>query len=114
MRAGVQLLVTVPTAIILARLLTPEEFGIAAAATFFGQLSVRLSSSGMGSALVRLKELRPEHIWTVFTFNAAVTVLIVLGLVAAAPFVGAFYGHPEVGWLRLWGPLDDAAGAAES
>jgi O-antigen/teichoic acid export membrane protein len=99
LRASTNALITVPTTIILARTLTPEEFGIAAAAVFFAQLSARLSSGGMGNALVRIKDLRPEHISTVFTYNASVAALSIAALIAAAPFVGRFYGRPEVGWL---------------
>jgi PST family polysaccharide transporter len=48
---------------------------------------------------VRIKELRSEHIATVFTMNAAVTGVAVLALLGAAPFIGSFYGTPEVAWL---------------
>ena len=62
LRSGVQILVAIPTAVVLARLLSPSDFGIAAAAAFFGQLAGRLSNAGMGIALVRIKVLRQEHI----------------------------------------------------
>ena len=110
-RSGILMLVGIPTTIILARLLTPEEFGIAATATFFGQLSGRLSSSGMGSALVRVKVLRPEHISTVFTINAAATVFMVLGLVAISTSVAEFYGRSELRWVLRVVALNFAFGA---
>jgi teichuronic acid exporter len=111
LRAGAQALIAIPATVILARTLTPEEFGIAAAAMFFSQLASRLSSGGMGNALVRVKELRPEHISTVFTFNAAVSVVSVACLLAAAPFIGRFYGRPEIAALLPIVAIDFALGA---
>jgi O-antigen/teichoic acid export membrane protein len=92
-------IVGVPSTIILARLLSPADFGIAAAATFFGQLASKLSSGGFGMALVRLKELRSEHISTVFVINLAASLIGTVALVVAAPSIGRFYGAPEIGWI---------------
>ena len=58
-----------PTSIILARLLSPTEFGIAAIAYFFMALSARLTQFGLNASLVRVKELRPDHASTVFLVN---------------------------------------------
>src|SRR5687767_10638502 len=44
LRSAIYTVAVIPTTVILARLLSPSDFGIAAAATFFGQLAVRLSS----------------------------------------------------------------------
>jgi PST family polysaccharide transporter len=104
-------LIGFPTAMILARLLEPSDFGIAAAAMFFGQLAARLSSGGMGSALSRVKELRNEHISTVFVINFGFCVLVGLVLMAAAPFIGRFYGTPEVGWVMPLVALNFAVSA---
>ena len=69
LRSIVSMLVVIPTSMILARLLSPADFGIAAAATFFGQLAAKLSSGGMGVALVRVKTLDDDHISSVFVVN---------------------------------------------
>jgi PST family polysaccharide transporter len=114
LRAGFQTLLGIPTTVILARLLTPEEFGLAAAALFFGQLSSRLSAGGMGQALVRIKDLRDDHISTVFTINAGLTALLALALLIAAPAIGRFYGAPEVGWLIPVVAVTFAVGALSS
>jgi O-antigen/teichoic acid export membrane protein len=98
-RTGIYALVGIPTTIVLARLLSPADFGIAAAAVFFGELASRLSSGGLGVALVRTKELREDHISSVFVVNVVMSAVGALALVAAAPAIGRFYGAPEVGWL---------------
>jgi O-antigen/teichoic acid export membrane protein len=99
LRVGLQAVITIPSTIALARMLTPEEFGIAAAASFFGQLSARLASGGLGQVIVRQKDLRSDHISTVFTINAAITAILVILLLAGAPAIGRFYGRQEVAWL---------------
>lgn len=104
-------LVGVPATIALARLLSPEDFGIAAAATFFGQLAGRLSTSGLGLALVRVKDLREDHITTVFTVNVVMTAVGITVLLAAAPAIGAFYQSPEVGRVLPVVAINFALGA---
>jgi PST family polysaccharide transporter len=98
-RTAFYALVGIPTTIVLARLLSPADFGIAAAAVFFGELAGRLSSGGLGVALVRIKDLRDDHISSVFVINVVMSAVGSLALVAAAPAIGRFYGAPEVGWL---------------
>ncbi len=82
---------------ILARLLTPREFGIAAAAGFFTLLAGRLSALGFNAALVRAKVVLPTHLSTVFIVNLAVGVLTFSVLTAITPFVARFYDTPETG-----------------
>lgn len=84
-----------PTSMILARLLTPREFGIATAALFFIVLSSRLAELGFNAALVRAKVVTPVHLSTVFLVNMGVGTASCLVLTAVAPLVGRFYGVPE-------------------
>ena len=110
LRTGLIALIGIPTAIVLARLLSPADFGIAAAATFFGQLAGRLSSGGMGSALVRIKDLREDHISSIFVINVGLTALCAVSLVAGAPYIGRFYGTAEVGWVMPMVAINYALG----
>jgi O-antigen/teichoic acid export membrane protein len=96
-RESMTQLIAIPTAIILARLLTPEEFGITAAATFFTMMANRLTTLGLNAALIRIKVLRSEHTSSVFVLNLAMGVAVWLALTAAAPAIGAFYRSPETG-----------------
>ena len=57
LREGGNTLLLLPTSMILARLLTPREAGVAAAATFFMQLCARLTQFGFGASLVRNKHI---------------------------------------------------------
>jgi O-antigen/teichoic acid export membrane protein len=99
LRVGIFAFVTVPTTVVLARTLTPTQFGIAAGAIYFGQLASRLAGAGMGTALIRLKTLRPEHVSSVFVVNGIVSLSVSLLLLAAGPYIGAFFRNAEVGAL---------------
>lgn len=96
-RSGGQELLLFPGSMILARLLTPKEFGIAAAAGFFTVLAGRLSDLGFNAALVRSKVVLPIHLSTVFVVNVVVGIVSFLVLTALAPVVAAFYNTPETG-----------------
>jgi O-antigen/teichoic acid export membrane protein len=92
-------LVTLPATIILAQLLTPFDFGVAAVATFFGRLAARVSNAGMGSALVRVKVLRDEHVSSIFVVNLAITLAAATILLLAARPIATFYKAPAIAAL---------------
>lgn len=96
-RNAVRYVLLIPVAAIMARLLTPTEFGIAAAASFFLMLSGRVTELGLNASLVRIKQLRPEHGSTVFVTAMCSGALAWLSLTLAAPFIGHFFRQPEVG-----------------
>jgi PST family polysaccharide transporter len=99
LRVGILAFVSVPTTVVLARILTPTEFGIAAGAIYFGQLASRLAGAGMGTALIRLKTLRPEHVSSVFVVNGIVSLTVSLLLLVSGPWIGAFFRNAQVGAL---------------
>ena len=75
-RESVTQLIGFPTMLILARLLSPADFGIAAAATVFVQLGKKLANMGLNTALVRIKDVREEHRASVFAINMAVGLVL--------------------------------------
>src|SRR5688572_10224573 len=94
-REGVTEIVVFPASMVVARLLTPTEFGIAAAGLFFTQLAMKLSDLGFNAAIVRAKVIEETHLSTVFTINLLVGFAMFATLTALAPSVSAFYDVPE-------------------
>jgi O-antigen/teichoic acid export membrane protein len=83
-------------AIILARLLLPDDYGLAAMVLVFGTLIFIFSDLALGSALVQRKELSEEDRSTVFWTASAVGLLFTLVGVACSWPLAAFYGEDEV------------------
>lgn len=83
-------------AIVLARLLSPNDYGIVAMIMIFINIANVFVTSGFNSALVQNKNATPEDFSTNFYCSLGLSALIYLLLFAAAPFIAAFYGVPEL------------------
>jgi len=83
-------------ALVLARLLTPEEFGLAAMALVIAGFVIAFSDLGLGAALVQRRQIDEQDRSTVFWTGVGVGVLLTLaGVVLAGP-ISVFYGEPAV------------------
>ena len=80
----------------LARLLTPEDFGMIAVLAIFQEASSALVNSGLNAPLVQRRDVSEADISTVFYFNIAVGALCYAALVVAAPWIAAFYREPAL------------------
>src|SRR5690625_3268975 len=94
-RFGQQLIQAV-VFVILARLLTPEDFGLIAMLMIFFAVAQSFIDSGMGQALIRLKEITDEDRSTVFWFNLLISLLFYGILYAIAPAIARFYDQPAL------------------
>lgn len=94
-RIGTEI-VGVPTTMVLARLVTPEEFGVAAVGRIFLLLAEHATQTGLPGAMVRAKVLRPEHMSTSLVFGLGTGVLAWLGLTAAAPWLASAFDTPAI------------------
>jgi len=88
--------------IILARLLTPAEFGLVAMAMVFIAISEIFADFGLSSALIQNQDNTSRTYATVFYFNLAAGGILFVVLWLAAPLLAAFYNHPEVVSLVRW------------
>jgi O-antigen/teichoic acid export membrane protein len=86
----------VAVVVILARLLTPEEYGLAAMVLVFSALVLIFADLALGAALVQREELNEADRSTVFWTSAAMGTLFMLFGIAASWPIAAFYGEPEV------------------
>lgn len=86
-QAGLQLLVL----IVLARLVSPEEFGLVAAALFVAGFSAIFAQCGIGPAVVQRLELQTDHLRTGFTISVFLGALLAVVNWVAAPAVAALF-----------------------
>lgn len=94
LKRGIQFLLS----IVLARLLTPDDFGVVAMATIFVTWSEVFKDFGLGQALIQKKDISQEQVSTVFYLNIGMGCLLALILVLIAPFASKFYDNEMVGW----------------
>src|SRR5579871_4375208 len=82
--------------IIVARLLTPADFGLVAMITVFIAVSNVFIDSGFGTAIIQKKDLTNDDCSTVFFFNLFIAILLYLVLFFCAPFIATFYHQPAL------------------
>ncbi len=82
--------------ILLARLLTPSEYGTMGILYVFIAISLVFIDSGFTKALIQKRNRTEDDISTVFLFNIAISFLAYLILFVIAPFVSEFYNLPEL------------------
>ncbi|HEY9106922.1 MAG TPA: lipopolysaccharide biosynthesis protein [Roseateles sp.] len=76
---------------VLARLLTPADYGLLAIAAVFTNFAFIFKDLGTASAIIQRKELEPSTTVSVFWFNLLLGVLIFLVLAGISPWVARFY-----------------------
>jgi PST family polysaccharide transporter len=84
------------TMIILARLLSPAEFGLVSLATLAINYLFVLKSFGLSEALIHYRDDVERAANTVFTLNVLIGISLSLVSFAIAPFVGSFFNEPAV------------------
>lgn len=82
--------------IIMARLLTPKDYGLIGMVAIFLAVSQSLIDSGFSQALIRKRNRTEIDNSTVFYFNIIVSSILYIILYIVAPFVAEFYNQPEL------------------
>lgn len=89
---GIHFLVT----LVLARILTPKDFGLIGMLAVFIALAQSLIDSGFSLALIRKQDRTDIDNSTVFYFNIVTSIFIYFLLYAIAPFVSVFFHEPQL------------------
>lgn len=78
--------------IVLARLISPKEYGSITLIMVFTSILQVFVDSGMGNALIQKKDSDDLDFSSVFYFNFIICIILYLVMFIAAPFIGEFYG----------------------
>src|SRR3954469_1987500 len=81
--------------VVLARLLTPADFGVVAAVNTLLGLAVIGTTLGFAPAVIRRRHLDETFVSTLFWSSLGVSAGIGLVLVGAAPWLADMFGRPE-------------------
>lgn len=82
------------SSIILARLLTPYDYGCIGMLEIFITVSTIMIDGGFGSALLQKKRPTQDDYSTIFHWNMAMSTIMYVALFFAAPYIAAFYSIP--------------------
>ncbi len=88
--------VTFIVGIVLARLLTPSEYGLIGICTIFVSVLSVIVDSGFSSALIRKKEVSEGDYSTMFVLNILLSVFLYFLLFLCSPYLASFFGHEEL------------------
>ena len=91
--------VTFIVGLVLARILSPDEYGLIGIVTIFTTILMGFVDSGFSSALIRKNDVTNDDYNTMFVINFVVSVVMYLLLYASAPWIALFFNCPELNGL---------------
>jgi PST family polysaccharide transporter len=88
-------------AVILARLLTPGDFGLVAIVTVLTSFASLLIDFGLGDATTQRKKITPSQISSLFWLSSGVGLAVAVALAVASPLIAIVYREPELELIAL-------------
>lgn len=82
--------------IVLARLLTPADYGLVGMLAIFSAIATLLQESGFVFVLTNRKNVTHEEYCTVFWFNVSVSVILYCILFCFSPLIANFFNEPRL------------------
>lgn len=94
--SGLQQILSLVFGIVLARILSSEDYGMVGMLAIFSAIASTIQDSGFSVALINKKEINDKDYNAVFWFNILVGVVIYLLLFFSAPYIAEFYNKPSL------------------
>lgn len=94
---GATLICAALTSLVVARNLTPSDYGVVGFATIIIGFLAHFSDLGVGTAAIRRPQLDQRSLSTAFTAKLVLSSAAVAGAFLIAPFVHFFFRHPATG-----------------
>ena len=98
---GVGLAVQVIATMVLARLLTPADFGVVTMVTTFSLLLVNFGLNGFTESVIQREEIDHALASNLFWINIGAGLVLTIGFAAAGSLLARFYGDPRVAHVAL-------------
>lgn len=96
-RQGLQFVIGV----ILARLLSPESFGLIGMITVFSGFALIYSDMGFGSALIQKQDTNPDSYFSIFWINIGTGLALMLLFMAFSPLIARLFSQPMLAPLTV-------------
>ena len=91
-----QYAVSFVVSIVLARLLSPDDYGLLGIISIFTAICLAIINSGFSSALIRKKDVTEDDYNTVFIVNCGVSLFLFFVIFICSPFIANFFGRSEL------------------
>ena len=88
--------VTFLVSIVLARLLSPDDYGLIGIITIFTAVCTTLINGGFTNALIRKKDATDDDYNTAFIVNLGVSILLYFVIYLCSPFIANFFHREEL------------------
>lgn len=98
---GANFVLRIGSMMMIARLVTPEHFGLVTMVTAFTGMLGLFRDAGLAAATVQRATVSQELLSTLFWINLAIGIALALIGVAAAPLLVLFYGDPRLFWITV-------------
>ena len=92
---GVSFLVS----IVLARLLSPDDYGLIGIINIFTVVCTAIINGGFSTALIRRKNVTDDDYNTAFIVNLGLSIVLYALVFMASPLIADFFGREELVWL---------------
>jgi len=97
--AALSLAAQVISTAILARLLTPADFGVVAMVTTFGMLLMSFGTSGFSEAVIQPEKMNRFQASNLFWITCAIGLILTIGFAASGSLLARFYRNPLVAFV---------------
>jgi O-antigen/teichoic acid export membrane protein len=98
------LLIMFTTNVVLARIVSPREFGVIAIASFFISISNLMTDSGLSGALVRKNDVNDVDYSTMFIFNIVISLTLYIILFSSSSYIQDYFQIEKLSvYLKLLG-----------
>lgn len=85
--------------VILARMLTPQDYGLVGMVLIFTQFATLLSELGLGAALIQRESIQEIHCSSVFYANIIMGLVLTVFTIVLSPFLANFFHEPRLASL---------------
>lgn len=89
-------IITFIISIILARLLTPNDYGTVALINIFIVIADVFVTSGLGSSLIQSNTVNDDDFSTIFYINEIISIILYMFIYVSAPYIATFYHNGEL------------------
>ena len=88
--------------ILIARLVTPSDYGLIAMLTIFLSVAQQFVDSGFSNAIIQKTDRKEIDYYTVFYFNLIISIIIYAVLFWCSPYIAIFYSEPDLEIVAKW------------